>query len=914
MPLSKGDRLGPYEILAPVGKGGMGEVYRAHDPRLRREVGIKISAERFNERFEREARAVAALNHPNICQIFDVGPNYLVMEFIEGPTLAQRIKEGPIPLEEALPIALQIAAALEAAHEKTITHRDLKPANVKIKPDGVVKVLDFGLAKFGGTNAGPLTEDSPTLSMAATREGMILGTPGYMAPEQVKGKEVDRRADVWAFGVVLYEMVTGQKLFKGDDSVDILAASVHGHPDLSGVPVRVRKLIARCLEKDPKKRLRDMHSVTLLLEDGDATEPITATTKQAISGTATLAPTTALPGWAWAVMGTLAIVALLSAAYALRTYSTSSTSPRLTASLTMDVSPADMLGPAYSFNRPSRTAFAISPDGATIVFAGLFKPPNQRAMLYRRPLSGPQAIAIPGTESAEFPFFSPDGQWVGFAAGGKLKKVALSGGPPIDLCVLTGLIDGASWGSTGVIAFSVLQRLRTVLDSGGNSEAPIEDDPKTDLYSPFMLPDGHTVLVTEVAPGKWEEAHVDAINVTTKQRKTVIANAADPRYSPTGHLVFMRDAVLLAVPFDADRVEVTGAPVPLLAGIMQSTNAPHTAHETGMGQFSLSASGTLVYASGGRFPTVATTLVRVDRKGAETKLAEIKGYLVGLRVPSDGSRMLAFKTQDGSLSVNLWMYELPSGTPTRLTSTGTVDWPLFSPDGKSILFRDGGSNPGIYSLALDGSNAPQRVIEEKPGQRLSAASWSPDAKWLAYLEVVGNVSHIFVRPVQDSKPHLGEARQFSPSTFGQTHAQFSPDGHWIAYASGESGNNEVYVQAFPGPGEKHRISRQGGVSPTWSPNGRELYFLGLTVTQSPSISTRAMMAVDLSTAGSFKASEPRKLFEGPYSTTIPLRSYDVTPNGQFIMMREQEAPDERVTKLNVVLGWAEELKRRVPTR
>ncbi|MEO8096056.1 MAG: protein kinase [Acidobacteriota bacterium] len=909
MPLSKGDRLGPYEILAPVGKGGMGEVYRAHDPRLRREVGIKISAERFNERFEREARAVAALNHPNICQIFDVGPNYLVMEFIEGPTLAQRIKEGPIPLEEALPIALQIAAALEAAHEKTITHRDLKPANVKIKPDGVVKVLDFGLAKFGGTNAGPLTEDSPTLSMAATREGMILGTPGYMAPEQVKGKEVDRRADVWAFGVVLYEMVTGQKLFKGDDSVDILAASVHGHPDLSGVPVRVRKLIARCLEKDPKKRLRDMHSVTLLLEDGDATEPITATTKQAISGTATLAPTTALPGWAWAVMGTLAIVALLSAAYALRTYSTSSTSPRLTASLTMDVSPADMLGPVTSFNRPSRTAFAISPDGATIVFSGQISPPNRSLMLYRRPLTEPQTVAMPGTEGAQYPFFSPDGQWVGFASGGTLKKVALSGGPPIDICVLTGGMDGASWGSAGVIAFAS-RGLWTVSDSGGKAEAPIKDDPKTELFSPILLPDGHTVLVTEVASFKWEEAHVDAIDLTTKQRKTLIPNAADARYSSTGHLVFMRDAALLAVPFDADRVEVTGAPVPLLAGVMQSTNAANMGIDTGMGQFALSSSGTLVYASGGLYPTPERTLVRVDRKGAETKVAEIKGALVGLRVSTDGSRVVGFRTQDGRGIGDIWMYQLPSGIPTRLTSSGEASWPLFSLDGKSILFHEGGSSPGIYSLTLDGSNAPQRVLEDKPGSSLSAGSWSQDGKWLAYVEVVGNVTQILVRPVQDSKPNFGEARQFSPSTFNQWSAQFSPDGRWIAYSSTESGAAEVYVQAFPGPGEKHRISPKGGSNPAWSRNSRELFYL---VSGSAGVSSM-MMAVDLSTAGAFKAGDPRVLFQGPYLTSNPLRSYDVTPDGQFIITHRQEPPDERVTKLSVVLGWADELKRRVPTR
>jgi eukaryotic-like serine/threonine-protein kinase len=908
MPLSPGDKLGPYTILALAGKGGMGEVYRAHDDRLRRDVAIKVSGARFTERFAREARAIASLNHINVCQIFDVGPNYLVMEYVEGPTLGQRIKEGAIPLEEVLPIVTQIAAALDAAHEKSIIHRDLKPANVKVKPDGVVKVLDFGLAKFEVSATGQQTEDSPTLSMAATKDGMVLGTPGYMAPEQVKGKDVDKRADVWAFGVVLYEMVTGHKLFKGEDAVEILAASVHAQPDLSAVPLRVRKLIARCLEKDPKKRLRDMSSVVLLLEDGDATEPITSPTV-----TAPLPlPPAALPGWVWSVMGALAITALLSAAYALRTYSTSTASPNVTASLTMDVSPAELLGPTFSYNRPSRTAFAISPDGATIVFGGVKlsqTPPTRTVMLYRRPISGTQAAAIPGTEGAQYPFFSPDGQWVGFTSGGKLKKVALSGGPPIDLCALTGRMDGASWGSAGVIAFAS-RGLWTVSDSGGKAEAPIKDDPKTDLFSPILLPDGHTVLVTEVASFKWEEAHVDAIDVTTKQRKTLIPNAADARYSSTGHLVFMRDAALLAVPFDADRVEVTGAPVPLLAGVMQSTNAANMGLDSGMGQFALSSSGTLVYASGGRYPTPERTLVRVDRKGAETKVAEVKGALVGLRVSPDGSRVVGITIPDGSGTAgDIWMYQIPSGIPTRLTSTGEAGWPLFSPDGKSILFHEGGSSPGIYSLTLDGSNAPQRVLEDKPGSELSAASWSPDGKWLAYLEVVGDVSQIFIRPVQDSNRHFGEARQFSQSTFSQLHPQFSPDGRWIAFSSYESGASEVYVQAFPGPGEKRRISSKRGANPAWSRNGRELFYL-----HSEGGNESSMMAVDLPTAGEFKAGDPRVLFKGPYLSTNPLRSYDVTPDGQFIITHRQEPPDESVTKLNVVLGWAEELKRRVPKR
>jgi Tol biopolymer transport system component len=582
------------------------------------------------------------------------------------------------------------------------------------------------------------------------------------------------------------------------------------------------------------------------------------------------------------------------------------------ANLIMDVAPAGTLGPTGFYSRPSRTAIAISPDGATVVFAGETKVPDGTStqMLYRRPLAEARAVAMPGTEGAEYPFFSPDGQWVGFASGNKLKKVALNGGPPIDLCDFTfsGRIEGASWGPAGVIVFA-RRGLWAVSDSGGQPQALLKDDSKNTLISPAMLPDGQTVLFTEVpGDGQWEAAHVEAINLTDKKRTTLLANAADARYSPTGHLVFVRDAALLAVPFDATRVKLTGAPVPLMAGIMQSTNAPNLRDETGMGQFALSASGMLIYAAGDRYPTSTTTLVRVDSKGAETKLAEIQGDFVGLRLSPSGSHVVGFKTGDGSRASDLWMYEIPSGSPTRLTSTGDSVWPLFSPDGKDIMFLAAGSNPGLYSLALNGSNTPQRLIEQKFG--LFAASWSPDGKWLAYLEFVDSVSQIFVRPVRDTKLDSGKPRQFSPSTFAQQDAAFSPDGRWIAYVSDESGAQEVYVQPFPGPGEKHRISSTVGVNPAWSHNGRELYYLR---PNPATVRSQAMMAVDVSTTGEFKASAPRLLFEGPYAVTIPLRSFDVTSDGQFIMVRDQFPPDQPVTRVNVVLGWAEELKRRVPT-
>jgi eukaryotic-like serine/threonine-protein kinase len=893
MPLTAGDKLGPYEILGSIGKGGMGEVYRARDARLGREVAVKVSAERFGERFEREARVISSLNHPNICTLYDVGPNYLVMELIEGPTLAERIKEGAIPLEEALSIARQIADGLEAAHENGITHRDLKPGNVKVKPDGSVKVLDFGLAKVGprrSASDGDNPELSPTLSMAATQAGVILGTAAYMAPEQARGKAVDKRADIWAFGVVLYEMVTGKRLFQGEDLTDTLASVVKIEPDISDAPPELQRLLTKCLQKDPKKRLRDISGVELLLEQRGTVNPLQT------KGLVRKMP--------WVVAAVCALAAFAALTFRVRS-SASGTASVMSANLIMDLTPAEMLGPAGFRNRSSRTSFTVSPDGSTVIFVGVR---DRTSMLYRRPFSEAAAVAIPGTEGADYPFFSPDGQWVGFAAANKLKKVALGGGPPIDLCDLTGRIWGASWGSTGVIVFANAG-LWTVPDSGGKPAILVERTQGI-VVSPAMLPDGQSVLFTERPSISWEEAHVDSIRLATKERKTLLTNAADARYSPTGHLVFIRNAALLAVAFDATRAEISGSPVPLLAGVMQATNAGNGNDETGMGQFVLSGSGMLIYASGGIYPTPATGLVRVDRKGKETKLADIQGALFGVRLSPDRSRVAALKTQNGTRASDLWVYELPSGTPTRLTSTGGASWPLFSPDGKSIAYTESGSNPGIYLLPTDGSGASTRITE--PAKNAAGfsppASWSPDGKWLAYLQSVGNVYQLFVRPM----PGPGESKQFAPSTFTMTHAEFSPDGRWMAYVSNESGASEVYVQAFPGAGEKHRVSSSGGSQPAWSRNGGELFYF-----QPKGIApntTTAIVAAEISNAGGFRVGAQYVLFDGSYIGSTPLRSYDLTSDGQFIMVRQEgNPPDQRITQLNVVLGWGQDLKRRVPS-
>jgi Tol biopolymer transport system component len=621
---------------------------------------------------------------------------------------------------------------------------------------------------------------------------------------------------------------------------------------------------------------------------------------------------------AWGIAATAVLVAASLALPALRHLREVPPADTRLVSFAMSVAPAERLGPTQFYGRPSRTAFAISPDGATIVFSGEVGPvgfnsnpaaaaaAGRKTMLYRRPLGEAHATAIAGTEGAEYPFFSADGASVGFAigttTGNALKKVALAGGPPIDVCDMPfpGRFGGASWAPSGVIVFA-LRGLWTVSSAGGKPAALVEDDPNVHALSPHILPDGKTVLFTEVSSTVAANAHVVAMDVATKQRKTILTNAADARYAPTGHLVFLRNAALLAVPFDASRLEV-GAPMPLIAGIMQSTNALNGGEETAMGQFALSASGALVYASGDRYPDTGNLVVRVDRKGSETKIAETPGALLFQRVSPSGDRFVGERTGEGSRASDLWSYELPSGTSNRLTSTGDTGVVLFSPNGKALMFDRTGHEPGIYTRS-EGTGSLQRLIE---GPHIPV-SWSSDGKWLATLEVVGGVRQIFVRPLRDGKPDAGDPRQFSSSSYAQSDGEFSPDARWLAYSTAESGASDVYVQPFPGPGEKHRISLNGGLNPAWSRNGRELFYL-----VSKPGDVRAMMAVDVSTTGDFSAGIPHQLFEGPYVSSGPVRSYDVTRDGAFIMTRVTRPPDQPVTVLNVVLGWASQLKTIVP--
>ena len=807
--MNVGDKLGPYEIVALIGKGGMGEVYRAHDPRLGRDVAIKVSAERFSARFEREARAVAALNHPNICTLYDVGPNYLVMEYVEGENL-----KGPLALDEALRIARQIADALEAAHEKPIVHRDLKPANIKIRPDGTVKVLDFGLAKMHE----PPGEDGDTVRLGLTEAGTILGTPAYMSPEQALGAKADKRSDIWAFGVVLYEMLTGERLFKGRDMGEILVSVVKEQPDLSGAPVEVRRLLGRCLEKDPRKRLRDIGDVWELLETAPETQ--------------TVAPSPSPSRLGWAVAAALA-VALGVSLWTLWPQPIDRPLIRLTAELGPDA----IAG--------VRSTVAISPDGRRIVYA--IRGRDGKPMLATRTLD--QAVSTPllGTEDGADPFFSPDGAWIGFAAEGKLKKIAASGGGAVVLCDASNF-RGATWRKDGVIvaALTLTGTLKTVPEAGGT---PVDLDkpfPGGGTHRwPYVLPDGSAVLYTaSTSPADFDNANISVISLKTGQQKTLVRGGYFPRYlstdSSSGYLLYIRQGVLLGVAFDPARLELRGTPVPLLEDIASVAS-------NGAGQFDVSRTGTLVYLPG-QAVTSERPLAWLGPSGKLTPFARPGNY----RYPqlSPDGKSLVVSNVVGGVGTQVFLYDFQRDFFTRLTLAGGPNQrPVWAPDGKHVVYQ---STRGIYWIRSDGAGEPVRLLDSTGGAL--PFSFTPDGKRLAYEETGPNTgADLWTLPLDLSDP--GHPKPGPPEAFLRTPAAernpaFSPDGRWIAYTSDEGGRSDVFVRPFPGPGGKWQISSAGGNAPQWSGDGKQLFFQSRVPSQ--------IWVAEISTKGSsFAAGPPR---------------------------------------------------------
>jgi serine/threonine-protein kinase len=871
MSLSGGTRLGPYEILLPLGAGGMGEVYRARDPRMGRDVAIKISAERFSDRFEREVRAVAALNHPNVCHVYDVGPNYLVMELVEGPTLADRIKAGAIPLDEALAIARQIGDALEAAHEKGIIHRDLKPANIKIKPDGTVKVLDFGLAKMAEpTAASASPEESPTIPMGATIAGQIMGTAAYMAPEQARGKPVDKRADIWAFGVVLYEMLTGRRLFEGETISDILAGVLTREPEWQRAPAKARRLLQSCLEKDPKRRLRDIGDAWRLLE-----EPPAKTAHSRVP---------------WIVTGLLALTSAIAlwAPWRTTVRTVEQASMRLDLDLGFDVSLGSGTGPAV----------ILSPDGSRLVFVSGGQDGIRR--LFTRRLDQPKAAQMPGTEAAYAPFFSPDGQWVGFFAQGKLKKTRIDGGQPVSLCDAPAA-RGGSWGEDGNIVAALEQQagLSLVAPEGGRAVALTKLDSEVGENThrwPQVLPGGKGVLfIASIAYGHYDDANIAVVSLKDRRIKTLLQHAGMyARYLPSGHLVYVTKGTLFAAPFDLDRLEVKGAPK-LLWEIASNPNL-------GFGELDFARNGTLAYRTGGT--EGLRTMQWVDDAGKAVSLGFEPAYYNMPRLSPDGRRLVYTVSQGANQDV--WIYDFERGIKTRITNNGEHVYPVWSPDGKFVVFQGLG---GIFWTRADGAGQPQLLMRSKAIQM--PFSFSPDGTRLAYSEQISGAGfEIRTVRLENSSGQLRAAdpQVFQKTAVGLTFATFSHDGRWLAYANAEGGPYEVYVRAFPDNGTQVQISNAGGVAPVWSRNGHELFYR---------TEDQRIMVADYTVKGeSFVAGKPRVWFAKQLVNVGLGINFDVAPDGKHfivVMAVERPEPQELPSHVTLVVNFFEELRRRVQT-
>ena len=892
----------------------MGEVYRATDTRLKRQVAVKILPSEVAAdpmrlaRFRREAELLAALNHPHIAAIYGVevfnGVNALVMELVDGATLADRIAAGPIPIDEALAIARQIAEALEAAHEQGIVHRDLKPANIKVRDDGTVKVLDFGLARPRDTGVDSASDigvtvsvgQSPTFAQtAASQAGVILGTAAYMSPEQARGRVVDKRTDVWAFGAVLFEMLTGSRAFDGEDVSDVIASVLKTTPDWTAIPAEVPPhvvtLIQRCLDKDRKTRIGDIAVARFLLSP-DA--PLVAA--------AAAAPVSAerrrfkmLPWIVAALAGGVVLGWLLPRR--------SSESP-LT-HLQMDVEPAMQLAVSlFAGERPARISVALTPDGRRALFVGSPQGSRYVSQVYERSLDRSDARPLAGSDGATALFLSPDGQSLAFAAENKIKKMPVGGGAVATVCDLpAGPFWGASWGEDGNIYFAARGGIFKVASAGGTPVAITASDPlKGDRQLlPQLLPGAKALLYT--AP-----PDIVLLTLADGAQRTVIEGGTDARYVDTGHLVYMKSGTLMAVPFDAGSMRVTGAPVALIEGVMHAVNAANGNDETEVGQFAIAKSGTLVYASGGIVPNRKVTLTWVDRHGAAQPLAGATGRaFYDPRLSPDARLIATAIRREGSRDTDVWVYDIERGTTTRLTRDGG-SYPQWSPDGSRIVYAYAkNSAANLYLVNADGSGKPERLTTSDIPQ--TPTSWSRGANTIVFIQrPTPDTFGIYVLPMDG--PLARKPSLFLESRDAMWFPELSPDGRWMAYVSAESGRSEVYAQPYPGPGPKVQISTAYGSEPIWTARGRELLFRGATPTTMPTLTA----AIDSFTP--FRAGIPRVLFEaknGEYDRTVPNRAWDATADGQrLLLVKVDPTGDRPVTSLPVVLNWTDELKRRVP--
>jgi serine/threonine-protein kinase len=916
MPLAPTTRVGRYEIIAALGAGGMGEVYRARDAQIGRDVALKVLPEAFASdperivRFEREAQVLGSLNHQNIAAIYGIESGALVLELVEGPTLADLIATGPLPIPDALSIARQICDALKAAHARGIVHRDLKPANIKVRGDGSVKVLDFGLAK---AIAGPPRDDSGsgetiTSPAVVSRVGVIVGTAAYMSPEQARGKSIDERSDIWAFGCVLFEMLTGRRAFEGDGVTDTLSRVLQQAPDWAALPSRtpttIHRLLLACLEKDPNKRLSPIAVAAFQLDEA-----------MAAGSAATVGPAwTRRRSISVATMAALAGGAIAGAAIIWSVAPRSATPELPVTRLLMPLLPADQLG--GNEGRPARTAIALSPDGRTVVFSAVQK--NQR-LLYKRALDQSAATPMPGTDGAVHPFFSPGGDWIGFFAAGEIKRIPLAGGPPV-VVAATPTFFGASWGDDDVIVFARTGGgLWEVPAGGGTAMRRTETDTAAGEIShrlPFVLPGGDAVLytVTHNRFPRWDETQVWLHSRRAGKPKLVLEGGADARYVSSGHLLYAKEGALLAVPFDLQRLDVSGNPVGI-GTVMQAAYVAGQLADSGAMQASVSRNGTLAYIDGGVHPSPEYTVLQVDRSGRQRALPVPPQPFRTLRVSPDGTQ-LALGTVGRDRGT--WLYNFERQALTKLAASGRSVGPVWTPDGQRITYASSAKGPdSLQWIRADGGGSAEPLVRST--SNLVPGSWSPGGRQLLYYAIGADAGG----PPQ-SGPSIwwidvsakGEPVRLSPAAATAGSADVSPDGKWIAYHSTESGALQVYVEAFPGPGPRLQVSIDNGGAPVWRRDGRELFYVRATAPNQQPEAGEAdveIMSVTVAAGPTPTFGKPRPLFAGRYSMNAPARGYDVAPDGEhFIMMQLRKRPPDVITAVTVVQNWIEELKRTTP--
>ncbi len=904
MALTAGTKLGPYEILSPLGAGGMGEVYRARDATLDRDVAIKVLPETFARdpervaRFQREAKVLASLNHPNIAAIHGFeesdGKRFLVLELVEGQTLAERLRDGAMPVDEALDVGKQMTEALEAAHERGIIHRDLKPANVKLTPEGVVKVLDFGLAKAlvgGGDASHTEMANSPTITAqySPTAAGVILGTAAYMSPEQARGKAIDKRTDIWSFGCVLYECLGGRRPFDGETTTDMLAKVLERDPDSDPLPPDtphiIRGMMKRCLQKDRKDRLRDIGEAWVVLNGALTGE---------LSGLA-LAPYEGSPSPAGRPVAR-AVSAILLLALAIMSVSLwRATRPVEKTPVHMNVE----INSGATLATTIGAQFAFSPDGKMLAYvAG--EGPEQK--LYLRRLDQLESTALSGTSAALHPFFSPDGKWIAFFTSNRLKKVSVSGGTPLSLCE-TSDNRGGTWGTDGSIIFapSTTKGLFRVQAAGGEPKQltdPSANKERSHRWPQFLPGDKHVLFTSQLAAQDFNASSIEVLSLESMERTVLHHGGSYARYLPTGHIVYVREATIYCARLDTDRWELASTPAPVLEGV--KFGARH-----GGAQFAFSNNGLMAYHAGTQ-DTADTSLVLVDRSGNATPLiSELRNYSIP-RFSPDGKRIsVGIYRPDGS-AADIWIYDLSRQTLSRLTFGDSVDdYPVWSPDGRDIAFhstRDGVAG-SLYMKRTDGSGEARRL------QASEFSQWpymfTPDGNTLIYGEWNNETSgDIWSLPLSQEKDQ--QSRAFLVTEFVEVNGALSPDGAWLAYNSNESGQMEIYIRPFPKASGKWQISTDGGRDAIWSPSGKELYYRSRG---------RTMMVSIEATKDSITAGQPEMLFElqtggGPFR-----HPYDISPDGEQFVMIKQEGTSENIDRghMRIVFNWFEELKAKVPT-